>query len=339
MKNNFYIVILAGGKGERLWPLSRQTKPKQLLPFEENFTLLEQTVERVKELVPVENIWIVTTQQHEQSIKNIVGDTVGEIIAEPMSRNTAPAILYTCMRIQEKNPNATIAFLPADHAISPKQSFVDALHTALSYSENNDVITLLGLKPTYAATGYGYIEYKESHRDLHSILSFHEKPTPARAEQYIQTPNMLWNIGIFCGTITRFLDEFKLHTYDLYKKIHKYMLTNQGYEDAQNISIDYAVIEKSIKTVVLPVDFEWSDVGNLDIFLTAQKKKFPTKKICIDAHNNTIDVPDKLVALIGVNDLCIVQTNDVLVIAKRSEVEKVKQVVQELHSNNQIEYL
>ena len=339
MNKNRYIVILAGGKGERLWPLSRQTKPKQLLPFEQNSTLLEQTIQRVKKLVPQKNIWVVTTKQHEQSIKELVGAQVGTIIAEPLPRNTAPAILYTCLCIKEQNPQATVAFLPADHVIKPEKDFSNALLTAMAYAHDHNLIALLGLKPTYAATGYGYIEYKQDHRDLHTISRFHEKPMLAHAKRYIKKSNMLWNIGIFCGTVATFIQEYELHAYELYKKITKFYATHHGYEDAQNISIDYALIEKSIKTVVLPVEFEWSDVGNLDVFLTAQKKVIPSQVITIDAKNNVVQVPDKLVALIGVNDLCIVQTNDALVIAKRSEVEKVKLVVQQLHKNNQEEYL
>lgn len=339
MNKNHYIVILAGGKGERLWPLSRQTRPKQLLPFEQNSTLLEQTLQRVKSLIPQENIWVITTKQHEQKIQQLIGAHVGTIIAEPLPRNTAPAILYTCLRIKEHNPQATVAFLPADHVIKPEKDFSDALLTAINYAGDHNIITLLGLKPTYAATGYGYIEYKESHHDFCTIMHFHEKPLPARAYEYIEKPNMLWNIGIFCGTVTTFIQEFELHAYGLYKKVLKFHANHTGYEDTPNISIDYAVIEKSIKTMVLPVEFEWSDVGNLDVFLTAQKKDIPSSVISIDAENNIVEVPEKLVALIGVNDLCIVQTNDTLVIAKRSEVEKVKLVVQQLQKNKQEEYL
>ncbi len=343
-----YAVILAGGKGERLWPLSRESKPKQLLPFVNNRSLLENSLDRLDGLIERHNRFIVTNKQQEKAIIALVGNHIHSLFIEPASRNTAPAILLSCLLLAQKNPNAVVVFLPADPYIPETKKFVAGISAALEYNAKHDVITLLGVKPRYPATGYGYIEYKKDIQDAHvgAVLKFHEKPSLEVAQIYCSMQSMLWNIGIFCGRVSVFLREYQKYAPELYAGMQNYILSGDknDYLSLPSISIDHALMEKSDKIYVVPVDFEWSDVGNLEIFLAlqqeAQSKNARGNVIEIDAHNNLISSSSgKMVALLGVDDVCVVETPDALLIVKRSEAEKVKLIVQELKKKNLDQYL
>ncbi len=341
MKNT-HIVILAGGKGERLWPLSRKQNPKQLLSFINQRTLLEHTVDRISSLVDTPHIHVVTTQEQSDQIETLIGDRIGSIIIEPASCNTAPAILLSCLHIQKIDPDATIAFLAADHFIPNTKSFCTYLQKALIYSNENPCITLLGIKPTWPATGYGYIEYiKKNDQSIFPVKRFHEKPNEAVAKVYFETDTMLWNAGMFCGAVKTFLDEYKKHASTMVKQMQGYLKGERNYEKIESTSFDYAILEKSNTSYVLPSNFSWSDVGNLDTFLSLLQIPHISHDnvIQIESSNNIVLVEDKLTALIGVDNLCVVQTNDVLLIAKREDVEKVKLVLRQLKNNKLEHYL
>jgi mannose-1-phosphate guanylyltransferase len=340
-----YFVILAGGSGERLWPLSTQGKPKQLLVAGQ-YTLLEQAINRVKNLVPQENIWISTTQQHEKAIKKSVGSKVGNVLAEPGARDTGPAILLNCFEIYKKNPEALVVFLPADPFIPESDTglFSRSLEAAIAFSRQNDHITLLGVKPTYPATGYGYVEYDPAQATAVQpslVKRFREKPSADVAQQYLEAGNMLWNIGMFCGKISVFMHEFKQEAPEIFEGMVHYVKGENTFDQIKADSIDYAVMEKSRNISVLPVSFSWCDVGNLEIFLTIKERHGVSEQNCItvQAKNNLIDVPGKLVALIGIEDLCIVETEHALLIAKRGEAEKVRAIVKQLKNGCRTDYL
>lgn len=347
MNDHFYCVILAGGSGERLWPLSRQHKPKQLLAVGEEQTLLDQAISRVSSLVFKENIWVSTTQAHAANIQAAVGNRVGRVFAEPGSRNTGPAILLSCMEIAKRDPQAIIAFLPADPFIPSKDTakFVAFLEHAIDFAMHNDTITLLGVKPTYPATGFGYIEFEKQKNSTQTpmhVKKFHEKPSLQSAEQYLKAGTMLWNVSIFCGKVSMFLDEFKLHAPEMFNDVQNFLAGQITYDAVKSDSIDYAVMEKSKRVSVLPVDFAWCDVGNIEIFLSIKDQYDGLKKdtvLTTESKNNLVDVPNKLVALIGVNDLCIVETDQVLLITKRDEAEKVRAIVKALKQGAFKEYL
>jgi len=340
---NVYFVILAGGSGTRLWPLSRSEKPKQFLAVGNKKTLLAQTIDRVCDLVDKKNIWISTTKKHKENIKKYVGNSIGHIIEEPGLRNTGPAILLACMKIYQQNPQASIIFLPADPFIPNKTAFVNSLKQAIDFTCKNNQITLLGLKPTYPATGYGYIEFDKSSRETapFKVKKFHEKPTLEVAKNYTKKENMLWNIGMFCGKATIFLQEFKKEAPKIFQGVNAYVNGNGDYKTVKSDSIDYAVMEKSSNIFVLPVEFAWCDVGNIEVFLSIQKKHMQLDEnvITVEANNNLVDTKNKLVALIGVDDLCIVETDDILLITKRNQAEKVKEIVNKLKKENIKKYL
>lgn len=342
-----YAVILAGGKGERLWPLSREKQPKQLLPFVNHNSLLEDTLNRLNELISQKNRFLITTQQQKEIINNHVGNIVGTILVEPVARNTAPAILLSCLMLAQQDSDAVVIFLPADPYIPDTKKFVHTVSQALEYSQTHDDIILLGVKPRFPATGYGYIEFQPDAQDncIGSVIKFHEKPSLETAKKYCSMQSMLWNIGIFCAKVSVFLQQFQKYAPEMYATMENYIQSGDQsfYAALPSISIDYAIMEKSDAVKVVPVDFEWSDVGNLDIFLTLQQAARPDKQqehIEIESHNNLISGPaGKLIALVGVHDLCIVETPDALLVMKRSEAEKVKSVVEALKKKNLDRYL
>ena len=341
-KSTVYGIVLAGGVGERLWPLSRQSRPKQFLKLGSEKTLLEQSIDRLQGVV--DKVWVVTSNNHYDLVKQEVGNLVDYVLAEPCGRNTAPAILYSCLELQKVDPDALVVFMPSDPYIplSDYKKFRNYLHKALMYAHRFDQMVLLGVEPTYAATGYGYIEYDSSpnQSDIFAINRFHEKPSLRLAQNYIKQSNMLWNIGMFCGNLQFFIKQYQSFAPDIYKAVCDFMKNEKFYEEIESISIDYAVIEKSNKVSVQPVDFAWCDVGNVDVFLSIkQQESKMSKAIEINARDNLVDVPGKLVALVGVSDLCVVETEDALLITKRSEAEKVRAVVAQLKQEKQTSYL
>jgi len=340
---NVYFVILAGGNGTRLWPLSRINKPKQFLEVGENRTLLEQAIHRVSMLVPKENIWISTTQKHAANIEKHFGDKIGNIVVEPGMRNTGPAILLACLEVHKKDPNAVVMFLPSDPFISDADMFINYVKDGALFSQSSGGITIFGIQPTYPATGYGYIEFDNINKQNapYKVLRFHEQPKLEVAREYIAKDNMVWNICMFCGKTQVFLKEFEKHAPEIFDGVTKYFNNQGDYNDVKSDSIDYAVMEKSDNVFVIPADFPWCDVGNIEVFLTIQKEhmQLDNNIVTVNSSNNLVSVKDKLVALVGVNNLCIVETNDTLLITKRDQAEKVRQIVAQLKNTENSKYL
>lgn len=337
MKSAVYAVILAGGKGERLWPLSRQKFPKQLLQLSHK-SLLEHTRDRLAAFVDHEAIKVVTLQEQADALSHYFDRNA--LLCEPCPRNTAPAILLSCLTIAHENPDAVVLFYPADHYITEVEKFLAVQELALKHSQQNDCITLIGIKPTHPATGFGYIEYVPSTGGICHVKQFHEKPKLEQAQHYFQSNAMVWNVGIFCGKVSVFLEEFKRLAPDMYVLVEEYYRTRniEAYKKVESISVDYALMEKSNNLMVIPADFAWSDVGNLATFLSLQEPQELQKPLQIHASNNLV-MSKTLTVLIGVDDLCIVQTDDVLLIAKRDDVELVKNAVNELKKKNLEHYL
>lgn len=360
---HLYGVVLAGGSGERLWPLSRAVTPKQLLAVGSEKSLLEQAIDRLAQIMPREQVFVSTTQVYEAPIKQATSSVgtsseskIGGILVEPGARNTGPALLLSCLRIYEKDPEALIIFVPADPFIPASDTalFVACLQAMVEHSARNQVISLCGVKPTYPATGYGYIAYGEAREtDLQvktlqetalqatalqaialPVLAFKEKPSLALAQKYVDSGMMLWNTGIFCARADVFLAECKAHAPKLYEDVVAVHRGTKKYDEVESISIDYAVLEKSKNIAVVPAHFSWCDVGNVAVFLSLQQQNKTAPTITVDAHNNLVSVlQNKVVALVGVDDLCIVETADSLLICKQSEAEKVRNVVQYLKKN------
>lgn len=334
-QNNIYFVILCGGSGTRLWPLSRKSRPKQLLPFLNNKSLLEQTIDRIAPLAQnKKNIGIITTQEQLALIPKTIRNKIGLTLTEPAGRNTGPAILYSCFEIEKTDPNALVVFLPADHFIPETEEYCSYLEKAVDYATVTNKIVTLGLMPTFPATGYGYVQAATSTQVKagipYKVSKFHEKPTREKALEYLRRGDMFWNLGMFIGKAANFIQEYQTHDQEMFSTVSKYVKTNSGYDHIPSISIDYAIMEKSENVSVIPCDFEWNDVGNLDLFLHIQQQHCCCKKekiININSKNNVAKTNKKLISFIGIDNVCVIEDKDVIVVAKRNEIERVKEVL------------
>ncbi len=353
---NVHWVILAGGSGTRLWPLSRAEKPKQFLEVTQG-NLIQQSIDRLK-LYPdfdQTHVYISTGSDILAQVNRLRSDGlhVDDVIVEPARRDTGPAILLSTLRILEKDPDALIMFLPADPYIPEGDYtvFSDYLKATMDYIGNEDKLLLLGKKPEFAATGYGYIEFNAKAGTVHGIQSisrFHEKPKLEVAESYLQRSNFLWNMGIFAGKAKVFAQLFAKYAPQIYQPMVDYVAGKGSYEAAQKKSVDFAVMEPSSlngELAVLPVDnFRWHDVGNVDVFLSIRGQYLQEQGEAplvyeLEASGNKVktDTAGKMVAIVGVDGLCVVDEKDVLLITKCTEAERLKQVVDDLKKNKQFE--
>lgn len=324
-----FFVAMAGGIGERLWPLSRRKLPKQFLCLQENQSLLEQTINRVTGLVDQSHFWVVTTSEYEALTKKTCAGTVETVIAEPVLRNTAPAVCLTCLRLMQQAPDAVVVFLPADHYLTPVQAFRTSLMKAVNYCQENDALALVGIAPKYPATGYGYIKCgrKSDTSSVVNVVSFHEKPTLEMAKLYVESGCMLWNAGIFCGRVKTFCRELQAHAPDVYQAMQEYLAGTRSYDKIPSISFDYAVLEKSVCLKAVPADVSWSDVGNLREFLNIKRQFVEHKGPVINIGSEGVLVhgqENKAIVLIDVKNICVVDTGDVIVVSAKENVEKVK---------------
>ena len=299
------------------------------MPFLNNKSLLEQTIDRLRVISEKKNIGVITTEEQEKLVVDAVGERLGFVIKEPSGRNTGPAVLYSCLE-SNSNDNDILVFLPADHFIPDSEKYCSYLKKAIDHAQHNNKIVTLGLMPTHPATGYGYIQANSRGAgvastvvagNVYDVKKFHEKPDRKKAEKYVRDGDMFWNLGMFVGKKSVFVSEFEQHAPEIFSGI-------SDYESVPSMSIDYAVMEKSDNLCVIPCDFEWNDIGNLDVFLSIQQRYEAAqhKLINIDSENNIAKTEKKIVAFIGVDDLCVVEDGDVIVVAKRREVEKVKNI-------------
>ena len=329
-----YVAILAGGKGERLWPLSTIERPKPLLPFINGETLLDQTIQRALPLVDSpQNICIVAGGGLETLIQQEVGDRIGLMITEPCGRNTAAAVLLAVEKIYKRDPDALVVFLSADHFIPDAEPFQVMMRQAVEYALQHQKIAIFGLKPQYPATGYGYIQTGASEGKGFIVDAFHEKPDLEQAQTYLKQSNMFWNLGLFAAQARVWRAEFSTHAPEIFGAMQRYLDGSGSYQDITSISVDYALMEKSKNIVMFGGNFAWYDVGNVHAFLSLKKEYAGQYQdvINIQAQNNLAQTKKKIVACIGVSDLCVVETDDVLLIVHHDKVELVKQALSKVH--------
>lgn len=340
-------VILAGGSGTRLWPLSRATKPKQFLELTEG-NLIQQSIDRLKLYPSFEqtHVYLSTGSDviHQIDRLRAEGLKVDDVFVEPSRRDTGPAILLAALKILEKDPNAHIMFLPADPYIPEQDYPVFAQYLIQSMEASlSERLVLLGKKPTYATTAYGYIESGAnlSQGAAFAIQRFHEKPKLEVAETYLKSPNMLWNMGIFAAKGQTFARIFAKHAPIMYQDLQNYLHGQGNYDACEKKSVDFAVMEPASLAgelaVIAAQNFSWYDVGNIDVFITLRQSYLAEQQLNsltyqYQAQNNkamTKD-PNKLVAFVGVEGLCVIDETDVLLVAKCSDAENLKKVVDEL---------
>ena len=340
-----YSVILCGGSGTRLWPLSRKNYPKQFLRLYSKKSLLQETFLRIAKVMPKENIFFVANESDYYNVANQIREIYPEFsrsrfLSEPAKRNTAPAIALSMKYLTDKmniKPLEQVIFLPADHYIGKQKEYLKIIKNALDKNGNN--IGTIGITPTGAETGYGYIrkckaKSVKQKADRCKVEEFKEKPDAKTAEKYLKSGDYVWNAGMYIFNYQTFINEIKKYSPEIFKYLQKnYDIFLKNFKKLPSTSIDYALSEKSKKVVVFEGDFGWSDIGSFDSLaevLLHKKDKNP-KHIKMDSKNVFIhSTTNKLIATMGVKDLVIVENNDSILIQKRGESERVKEVVKYL---------
>lgn len=346
-----YAIILCGGSGTRLWPLSRKNFPKQFLSLYSEKSLLQETFLRMGEILPRENIFFVTNQENYFNVSNQIKDIYADfspkqIIIEPVSLNTAPAITLAIKYLADIikiNPQEPIISLHSDAHINDRENFLRVVKTALAQTKNN--IGTIGITPAGAETGYGYIrkapQKPQSSLSYHNVLEFKEKPDKKTAEQYILSGEYLWNSGMFIFNIKTMAHEIRKHASEIYAKLtYNFDDFLKSFKTLPNIAIDYAVLEKCGRVIVFEGDFGWSDIGSFDSLAdiensskeeTEKKQQKNNRHIGVDSKNIFVrSSSNRLVATVGVDDLNIIESSDSILIQKKGCGEDVKKIVQKL---------
>lgn len=333
-------IILCGGSGTRLWPISRTLMPKQFVKLFGDKSLFQLTVER-NSSVCAEQFVVSNIEQYFLALDQLeeLGKTNNKYLMEPVGRNTAPAIALACMMIPS---DSVVLVTPSDHLIKNESEYKNVLKRAQILANDGFLVTF-GIKPSYPETGYGYIE-----ADGENVKSFKEKPDEATAVEYINSGNFYWNSGMFCFRAGVFLDELQKHSPEIYSACHEALqnassgdMTRIKHDDMLNIpedSIDYAVMEKSDRVKVVPSDIDWSDLGSFDsLYAELPKDESGNTKndnhISIGSHNNLVLGSDRVIATIDIDDLVIVDCADALLISSKGSGQKVKEVVKRLKTS------
>ncbi len=354
-----YVAIMAGGIGSRFWPMSRTNRPKQFLDvLNTGQTLIQLTVERYLKFCPLENIYIVTNEDYVSLVKEqIPGLSDDQILAEPVRRNTAPCISYVSQKIYKKNPEAKIIVTPSDHLILKEDKFVEAMKQGLAFIENKDVLLTIGIKPTRPDTGYGYIQHDEEvENKVYKVKAFTEKPEKELAKTFIKSGDFLWNSGTFIWSAKAINQAIAEHIPSVHEAISSciddFFTANEAkaispaYAQCTSISIDYGVMEKANNAYVLPAEFGWSDIGTWTSLYDVYDKDYLKNAVLgnqvqiFDGSDNMIVAPkDKLVVINGLNDYCVIDTEDVLMIFKKDREQEVKKITSSLKTKKLDKYL
>lgn len=351
-KTNVYPVLLAGGSGTRLWPVSRELYPKQLVKFVGEDSLLQITIKRLMPVLDAENIRVVCGKEHFSEIARHMEEidirANGKIICEPCGRNTAPAILLGILNILKHEEDAILCIFPADHVIRNTSVFHEKLRSAIKLAEMGYIVTF-GIKPHYPETGYGYIEGAGEITDQAlAVQRFVEKPDMETAIRYVDAGSFFWNSGMFVFKASVMMNELKIHQLELLKKMKPLVLTEgdislEGYQQLPNIAIDHAIMEKTDKGAVLPSDFGWSDIGSwkslYDFFPKDQSGNvIDGDVIAINTENCLIMGNERLVATNDINHIVVVETPDSVFVSDMESSRDVKSIVQNLKEKNRREY-
>ncbi len=364
MKKTVRAVILAGGTGSRLWPLSRKQIPKQFLCLDGKETMLKATTDRVVPFCAAENIVVVSSQEH------VTGEAYHalqpyQVISEPVGRNTAPAIALAAayLQLQNTDEDPVMLVLPADHVIQNIEAFHQALEQAINAASENYLVSF-GILPTHADTGFGYIKAKTDYPEslptnTLMVEGFTEKPNRETAENYLKEGGYFWNSGMFVWKASVLLEAIKKYLPDVDEVLKTILETHQQgvslqesvdkvFEKMPNISIDYGVLEKVVakenKLLVLPCDIQWNDVGSWDAVheISPQDEHGNVTQgnaFALDCNNSLLQSNHRLVAAVGMDDVCLIETADAILLAKRGDTQRVKEVVEELKKRNAQEHL
>ena len=362
MNRNDFAIIMAGGIGSRFWPISKKNTPKQFLDIlGTGETLIQQTFRRLKKIVPVENIFIVTNEMYKQLCLDQINSLKKDnILLEPVMRNTAPCIAYASFKLQKINPNANMIIAASDHIITNEEKYIHISKKCLDISREKNVLLTLGITPSRPDTGYGYIQYKSNELEIDSNLkkvkTFTEKPNQELALSFIDSGDFLWNSGMFIWSVKSITLAFRKYLrdiYDIFEEGKEFYQTNNEQEyinrvfpGCKNISIDYAIMEKADNVYVFPSEFGWSDLGtwgSVSTHIESDKDNnsvIGNNIIFNDSFNNIVNADKKkLVVLQGIDGYIIIDTKEVLMICKTDDEQKIKDIVNSLKRKGLTDYL
>ncbi|WP_304145597.1 mannose-1-phosphate guanylyltransferase [Mesoflavibacter zeaxanthinifaciens] len=345
---NYYAILMAGGVGSRFWPVSTESFPKQFHDMlGTGDTLLQKTFQRLNKLIPTENIFILTNEKYNDLVLQQLPEVKQkQVVLEPAMRNTAPCILYASLKIQKLNPDAVMIVAPSDHWIEDETAFTQNVQQAFQFCEQNDALMTLGIKPTFPNTGYGYIECgNASEENISEVIQFREKPDYNTAKQFLVQGNFLWNAGIFMWSASSVINAFKNNQPELFQHFNKGMdlyntdaeakFIEENYAKAENISVDYAIMESSKNVYVIPATFDWNDLGTWGSLYDKldkdqnQNAVVNAKTLVEDASGNMIrTAKEKVVVVDGLNDYIIVDKDEVLLIFPKTKEQDIKKVLQ-----------
>ncbi len=350
MNNNYYAVIMAGGIGSRFWPVSTTDFPKQFHDMlGTGQTLLQKTFTRLNKMIPSENILVLTNERYLQlTLKQLPQIEEDQVVLEPAMRNTAPCILLSALKIKKQNPNALMLVAPSDHWIEDEAAFLEDVQICFDACQREDYLMTLGIEPTFPNTGYGYIEAEKKERSvIKKVKQFREKPDYETAKQFLAEGNFMWNAGIFLWSVASITDAFEennpvMHALfsegiPAYNTSEEKEFIAENYELAENISIDYAIIEKADNVYVKKASFDWNDLGTWGA-LHDKMEKDPQENAVVravphlkDANGNMIySSTKKLVVVDGIDDYIIVDKEDVLLIYPKKKEQDIKTLLSEV---------
>lgn len=345
-KTGTFGLIMAGGIGSRFWPVSTEEFPKQFHDLlGTGQTLLQKTFSRINKIIPTENILILTNSRYKSLVlEQLPQLNENQLVLEPAMRNTAPCILLSALKIQKQNPDALMLIAPSDHWIEDEAAFRKNIETAFENCQNNDALMTLGIQPTFPNTGYGYIEYdKNTLSEIKKVNQFREKPDYETAKTFLNQGNFLWNAGIFCWSVKSITSAFRNYLpamYQLFEKGIPHLNTpkeesfiENNYATAENISIDYGILEKSPQVYTLPATFDWNDLGTWGSLHEKLSKDENNNAVVsaqvtlLDAKNNIIQAKSgKKIVVSGLSDYIIVDHENTLLIVPKSKEQDIKQI-------------
>lgn len=355
-----YAAIMAGGSGTRLWPKSRSSRPKQFQNLYGENSLLQETARRLDPLIKQDDIYIIANQSHEQAVKEQLNWLpAGNFVGEPMGKDTAPAVGMMATIIGHKDPDAIIMISPADHVITKEKHFRRLLEVAEQIASEGPNVVTIGIKPTCAETGYGYIQMTEEKRviddvDVHKVASFKEKPDAKTAEEYVSSWHYVWNSGMFIWSAKTIMNLFRDHAPDIYKLLIRFdgaigtpdeaKVFEEVYDAFPRISVDYAILEHAENIFVIPASIGWNDLGNwtslYDIMEQDEEGNVvAANHVGLDTHNCIIHSQDRLITTIGLDNMIVVDAGDAIMVLPRGRSQDIKQLLEELKKQGKGEYL
>jgi mannose-1-phosphate guanylyltransferase len=360
MNKHHYVAIMAGGIGSRFWPVSRSNYPKQFLDIlGTGKTLIQETFDRYKKMAPAENIYIITSREYVDVVKQQLPKLPPEnILAEPSRKNTAPCIAYIAFKLYQKDPEALMIAAPADNLILDSDHFIETARKALDFVDNINALVTIGIKPASPNTGYGYIQHDtpEVAPGVHKVKTFTEKPNLELAKTFLASGDFLWNAGIFTWKVKNVLKAFEKYLPEIYDVFaaekdkfntpEEQASIEKIYPQCTTISIDFGVMENADNVYVIPATFSWSDLGTWNSAWDNMEKDYFKNAVAgnhvmiVDARNCMVHVPNnKLVLLQGLEDYIVVDTKDVLMICRKDKEQEIKEYVAEIKRNKGEKYL